>query len=164
MKPNVSMDRRTLLKTAAAAGAATAAGAIELKAPFVITARAEEAIKLGVLLPKSGPYTVQGENGRNGAHIAVDDFNGRVLDRPVQIVWLDEPNPQTTQQNMHKLVEEEKVVAVQGGISSGDVLAIMPIADRAKILLMATGPNATEITGKNCNRYTSASTCPTRSR
>jgi branched-chain amino acid transport system substrate-binding protein len=154
MKTNVSMDRRTLLKTAAAAGAATAAGALDLKAPSVMTARAEEAIKLGVLLPKSGPYTVQGENGHNGAQVAVDDFNGHVLDRPIQIVWLDEPNPQTTQQNMHKLVEEEKVVAVQGGISSGDVLAIMPIAERAKILLMATGPNATEITGKNCNRYT----------
>ena len=154
MKTNASMDRRTLLKTAAAAGAATAAGVLDLKAPFVMTARAEEAIKLGVLLPKSGPYTVQGENGHNGAQVAVDDFNGHVLDRPIQIVWLDEPNPQTTQQNMHKLVEEEKVVAVQGGISSGDVLAIMPIAERAKILLMATGPNATEITGKNCNRYT----------
>jgi ABC-type sugar transport system substrate-binding protein len=63
MKTNVSMDRRTLLKTAAAASAATAAGALDLKAPSVMTARAEEAIKLGVLLPKSGPYTVQGENG-----------------------------------------------------------------------------------------------------
>jgi len=26
------------------------------------------------LLPKSGPYTVQGENGHNGAQVAVDDF------------------------------------------------------------------------------------------
>jgi len=151
MKRNASMNRRTLLKAAAAA---SAVGALEFAMPFVITARAQEAIKLGVLLPKSGPYTVQGQNGHNGAQIAVDDFNGHVLDRPVQIVWLDEPNPQTSQQNMRKLLEEEKVVAVQGGISSGDVLAIMPIAERAKTLLIATGPNATEITGKNCNRYT----------
>ena len=86
MKTNVLMDRRTLLKTAAAAGAATAAGVLDLQAPFVMTARAEEAIKLGVLLPKSGPYTVQGENGHNGAQVAVDDFNGHVLDRPIQIV------------------------------------------------------------------------------
>ena len=148
------INRRTLLKSAAAAGAAGAAGGLELAAPFVVTARAQEAIKLGVLLPKSGPYTVQGQTGHNGAQIAVDDFNGHVLDRPIELVWLDEPNPQTSQQNMRKLVEEEKVVAVQGGISSGDVLAIMPIAQRAKTLLMATGPNATEITGKNCNRYT----------
>jgi branched-chain amino acid transport system substrate-binding protein len=151
MKIRDFISRRTLLKATATASAAYA---VEVAAPFVITARAQEAIKLGVLLPKSGPYAVQGENGHNGAEIAVADFGGHVIDRPVQIVWLDEPNPQTSQQNMRKLLEEEKVVAVQGGISSGDVLAIMPIAERAKTLLIATGPNATEITGKNCNRYT----------
>ncbi len=145
--PFAGISRRTLLQAGAAAGA------LQIAAPFVVTARAAEAIKLGVLLPKSGPYAVQGENGHNGAQIAIDDIGGHVLDRPVELIWLDEPNPQTTQQNMRKLLEEEKVAAVQGGISSGDVLAIMPIAERAKTLLMATGPNATEITGKNCNRY-----------
>ena len=119
-------------------------------------------IKIGVLLPKSGPYAIQGENGYNGAQIAVDDFGGQVLGRPIQIVWLDEPSPQVTQQNMRKLIEEEKVVAVQGGVSSGDVLAIMPLALRQKILLMATGPNATEITGKDCNRYTFRVDLPNR--
>jgi branched-chain amino acid transport system substrate-binding protein len=141
------VSRRTLL-----AGAAL--GITQIAAPFVITARAAEAIKIGLLLPKSGPYAIQGETGHNGAQIAVDDFGGHVLDRPVEIVWLDESSPQTSQQNMRKLLEEEKVVAVQGGVSSGDVLAIMPVAEQAKTLLMATGPNATEITGKNCNKYT----------
>jgi branched-chain amino acid transport system substrate-binding protein len=141
------ISRRTLL-----AGAAI--GATQIAAPFVITARAAESIKIGMLLPKSGPYAVQGETGHNGAQIAVDDFGGRVLDRPIEIVWLDESSPQSTQQNMRKLLEEEKVVAIQGGVSSGDVLAIMPVAEQAKTLLMATGPNATEITGKNCGKYT----------
>ena len=146
-EPKFGISRRTLL-----AGAAI--GATQIAAPFVITARAAEAIKIGLLLPKSGPYAVQGETGQNGAQIAVDDFGGHVLDRPIQIVWLDESSPQSTQQNMRKLIEEEKVVAIQGGVSSGDVLAIMPVAEQAKMLLMASGPNATEITGKNCNKYT----------
>jgi branched-chain amino acid transport system substrate-binding protein len=141
------ISRRTLL-----AGAAI--GATQIAAPFVITARAAESIKIGMLLPKSGTYAIQGETGHNGSLIAVDDFGGHVLDRPIEIVWLDESSPQSTQQNMRKLLEEEKVVAIQGGVSSGDVLAIMPVAEQAKTLLMATGPNATEITGKNCNKYT----------
>ncbi|MCA6112227.1 ABC transporter substrate-binding protein [Bradyrhizobium cenepequi] len=141
------ISRRTLL-----AGATF--GAAQIASPFVITARAAESIKIGLLLPKSGTYAVQGEIGQHGAQIAIDDFGGKVLDRPIQLVWLDESTPQATQQNMRKLLEEEKVVAVQGGVSSGDVLAIMPVAERAKTLLMATGPNATEITGKNCSKYT----------
>jgi branched-chain amino acid transport system substrate-binding protein len=142
------IGRRTLLKAGVVAGAA------QFAAPFIITARAAEPIKIGILLPKAGAYAVQGETGHNGAVIAVNDFGGHVLDRPIELVWLDESNPQATQQNMRKLVEEQKVVAVQGGVSSGDILAVMPLAEQSKTLLMATGPNATEITGKNCNRYT----------
>jgi branched-chain amino acid transport system substrate-binding protein len=84
----------------------------------------------------------------------VADAKSEVLGRPIQLVWLDENGPQTTQQNMLRLIQQEKVVAVQGGISSGDVLAIMPVAEREKMLLMATGPNASEITGEKCGRYT----------
>jgi len=150
------LSRRTFIKAGAALGAATAIG------PYVIQARGETPIKVGVLLPKSGPYAVQGENGYNGAQIAVQDFGGHVLDRPIELVWLDESGPQKSQQNMRKLVEEEKVVAVQGGVSSGDVLALMPIAERAKTLFIATGPNATEITGKDCARYTFRVDLPNR--
>ena len=46
-----SISRRTLL-TGAAIGATQI-----VAAPFIITARAEEAIKIGVLLPKSDPRT-----------------------------------------------------------------------------------------------------------
>jgi len=107
-------------------------GVTQIAAPFVITAHAAEAIKIGLLLPKSGPYAVQVKPATMARKIAVDDFGGHVLDRPVEIIWLDESSPQTTQQNMRKLLEEEKVVAVQGGVSSGDVLAIMPVAEQAK--------------------------------
>ncbi len=55
-EPQFKISRRTLL-----AGAAI--GATQIAAPFVITARAAEAIKIGLLLPKSGPYAVQGETG-----------------------------------------------------------------------------------------------------
>jgi len=145
------LTRRRILQAGAAAGLLTGAAGI---GPLIRTSRADEPIKIGLLLPKSGPYAIQGEQGHNGATLAVEDAGGEVLGRPVQLVWLDENGPQATQQNMRKLVQEQQVAAVQGGISSGDVLAIMPVAEREKILLMASGPNATQITGKNCNRYT----------
>lgn len=143
------LSRRSVLKAGAAGLITGVAGAV----PFARTALAADPIKIGVLLSKSGTYAVQGEQGYNGAAIAATDV-GEVLGRPVQLVWLDENGPQTTQQNMMRLIQQEKVVAVQGGISSGDILAIMPVAEREKILLMATGPNATEITGAKCSRYT----------
>jgi branched-chain amino acid transport system substrate-binding protein len=142
------LPRRTLLKASVAAGLAP------LAMPFIGNAEAAAPLKVGILLPKAGPYAVQGEFGHNGAEIAVADAGGHINGRLVELVWLDESTPQGTSQNMRKLIEENKVVAVQGGVNSGDVLAAMPVAERAKTLFMATGPNATEITGKNCNRYT----------
>jgi len=144
------ISRRGLFKAGAAGLVTGVAGAV----PFARYALAAEPIKIGVLLSKSGTYAVQGEQGYNGATIAVSDAKSEVLGRPIQLVWLDENGPQTTQQNMLRLIQQEKVVAVQGGISSGDILAIMPVAEREKTLLMATGPNATEITGEKCGRYT----------
>ncbi len=117
-------------------------------------AQSKGPIKIGVLLPKSGTYTVQGENGHNGDMLAVDDFGGKVLGRPIEVIWEDEATPQQSVQNLRKMIEVDKVVAVDGIISSGDALAMMPVALQNKILLMASGPNATEITGANCNRYT----------
>ncbi|WP_293605307.1 ABC transporter substrate-binding protein [Polaromonas sp. UBA4122] len=144
------ISRRNLVKAGASGLVTGVAGAI----PFARSALAAEPIKIGVLLPKSGTYAVQGEQGYNGAVIAVEDAKSQVLGRHIELVWLDENSPQGTQQNMERLIKQEKAVAVQGGISSGDILAIMPVAEREKRLLMASGPNASEITGANCGRYT----------
>ena len=118
-----------------------------------LAANAAEPIKIGLLMPKSGTYAVQGAQGQQGAMLAVKDFGGEVNGRPIKIIWYDENGPQTTQQNMHKLIEQDHVVGVTGGISSGDMLAVMPIAERSKTPLIVTGANATQITGKNCNAY-----------
>ena len=102
-------------------------------------AQANAPIKIGILLPKSGTYTVQGENGHNGDMLAVEDFGGKVLGRPIQLIWEDESTPQATVQSLRKMIEVDKVIAVDGFISSGNTLAAMPVAEQNKILLMASG-------------------------
>ena len=146
--PASGVSRRALLKLGAAAGLAP------LAMPAIANAQAGAPLKIGILLPKAGTYAVQGGIGHNGATIAIADAGGHVNGRPVELVWLDESSPQSTVQNVRKLIEEDKVVAVSGGINSGDVLAAMPVVERARTLFMATGPNASEITGKSCNRFT----------
>jgi branched-chain amino acid transport system substrate-binding protein len=84
----------------------------------------------------------------------VEQADKKVLGRPIELVWLDEPNPQVSQQNMQKLIDENKVVAVVGGNYSSSALAMMSVANRSKVPLILTGAAASEITGKNCSRYT----------
>jgi branched-chain amino acid transport system substrate-binding protein len=75
------------------------------------------------------------------------------------VLWYDEPNPQTAQQNMQKLIDEDKVAAVIGGGSGATALALSALAKRAKLPLITTS-GATTLTGKDCNRYTFRSNAP----
>jgi branched-chain amino acid transport system substrate-binding protein len=111
-------------------------------------------VRIGLVYSKQGPGSAIGEYLQRGSALAVAQAGGKVLGRPVELVWLDEANPQVSQQNMQKLINEDKVVAVVGGNYSSSALAMMSVADREKIPLILTGAAASEITGKNCNRYT----------
>lgn len=117
-------------------------------------AQGTDPVRIGLIYSKQGPGASIGQFLERGSEIALEQAGGKVLGRPVELVWLDEPNPQVSQQNMQKLVDENKVVAVVGGNYSSSALAMMSVANRAKIPLILPGAAASEITGKDCSRYT----------
>src|SRR6218665_1906885 len=139
------LERRTLLKASA--------GAV-LAAPFFIPkATAQQTVKIGVVLAKQGPFAQQGTNMARGIQIAFDAAARQVLGRPAELVWLDEPNPQVAVQNITKLIEENKVMAVLGGSSSAPTLAMAAAALQRRVPLLSVNGAAREITGKDCNPF-----------
>lgn len=142
-----STTRRTLL-----AGAGGLAGAA-LLLPSIVRAQSSEPIKIGVVMPKQGTFAEMGEGAANGISVALELGGSKILGRPAQTIWLDDPNPQTAQQNMQKLIDEEKVTAVIGGLSGATSLALAALAKRTKTPFITTS-GATTLTGKDCNRYT----------
>lgn len=111
-------------------------------------------IKVGVVSAKQGVFAEPGTAAANGARLALEQAGGKALGRPVELLWYDEPNPQAAQQNMSKLIDEDKVAIVVGGSNSASALAMASVAKRAKVPLIVTAGAAREITGKECNRYT----------
>jgi branched-chain amino acid transport system substrate-binding protein len=143
MKSSLILPRRAALLGAVAA---------PLAAPHV--ARAVEPIKIGVLLAKTGQIAAQTEYLANGTFLAMELRNNTVMGQPAELIWLDEPTPQAATQNMQKLVQENKVCAVLGGALSSNALAEEATAAQLKIPFVCDNGAATEITGKNCNRFT----------
>ena len=151
-KPGLIATRRTaLLGAAALAGTAAAS---RLGMPYIANAAAAEPIKIGLILAKTGQIVDQAEYLANGTFLALEQAGNKVLDRPVEIIWLDEPSPQVAQQNAQKLIEENKVTALIGGALSSNCLAISSVAKRMKVPYVANNAAAREITGKDCSRYT----------
>lgn len=154
---HIAHTRRQVLAgaaRAATAGAAVTLGAPLLGAPFIIAARGETPVKLGLVFAKQGTWTEQGEQLVDGAKLALEQAGSQVLGRPVQVIWYDEPSPQSAQENLQKLVEQENVVAVVGGTNSGTSLAMSAAARRLSIPYITPNAAAREITGKLCNRFT----------
>ena len=146
-----SPTRRALV-----AGAAGLAGTAVLP---VARAQTGEPIKIGVVLPKQGTFAELGEGAANAVAVTLEQGGSKILGRPVRLIWLDDPNPQSAQQNMQKLIDEEKVAAVIGGASGATALALAALAKRAKMPFI-TLSGAAALTGKDCNRYTFRSNAP----
>jgi len=140
--------RRTLL------AAASLAAAAPLARPFIANAAAAEPIKIGLLLAKTGDIAAQTEYLANGTYLALEERGNKIMGQPAELVWLDEPSPQGSQQNMQRLVQENKVVAILGGSLSSNALAEQATAAQLKIPFVCNNAAATAITGANCNRYT----------
>ena len=134
-------------------GVLAGAAALATIPPFGRVASAQSVIKIGVSLPKQGPQTEQGSFIAGGIQIALDQAGGKLLGQTCQTVWYDEPNAQVAQQNMQKLIDEEKVVGVIGGGNSATALALGAVAKRARVPLVIVNAAARELTGKSCNRY-----------
>ncbi|MFO1116032.1 MAG: ABC transporter substrate-binding protein [Beijerinckiaceae bacterium] len=129
------------------------AGAVALAASGAI-AQDNSPVRIGLIYSKQGPGASIGQFLQRGSELAAQQAGMKVLGRPIELIWLDENGPEGSQQNMQRLIDENKVVAVVGGNYSNSALAMMSVANRAKIPLILPGAAAREITGKDCSRYT----------
>src|SRR6516164_793313 len=80
-----------------------------------LTARAAEPIKIGMVVPLTGPIADAGRYGMQGAKLAVDEINaaGGVLGRPLELIIEDDQtqNPNTVLA-FTKLADNKDVVAL----------------------------------------------------
>ncbi len=80
-----AVARRTLIK------ATTALGAIQLASPFVIRARGETPVKIGMVDPLTGILSALAQSEVEGAKYAVAEVNKKngILGRPVELLVED---------------------------------------------------------------------------
>jgi branched-chain amino acid transport system substrate-binding protein len=144
---SMKLDRRTVIKTAVAAGVA------QIASPFVITARAADAIKIGMVDPLTGAYAAVANNEVIGAKFAVEQINakGGVLGRPLELLVEDSANDVGTGvQKTRKLIERDQVSLIIGDVNSGVAQAMAQVTAEKKILHVVSGGHTDGITGKDC--------------
>ncbi|TMB34592.1 MAG: ABC transporter substrate-binding protein [Deltaproteobacteria bacterium] len=143
-----AMTRRTVIKAAAAAGAA-------LLAPPIIKARGEEPIKIGLDNPLTGTYAALGKNELVGAQLAIEQINakGGILGRQVQLLVEDSTSGEagTAVQKARKLIERDQVNFLVGNVNSALALAMAGVSNEKGVLHIVPGGHTDGITGSSCH-------------
>ncbi|MBU3201305.1 ABC transporter substrate-binding protein [Clostridium estertheticum] len=111
-------------------------------------------IKIGVVLPLTGPNSSFGKSGQNGIKLLEDQLNkdGGINGRKIKFIYEDdEGKPDTATTVGTKLISSDNVVAIVGPLTSGSAIALGPIATQSKIPMITgsgTNPDVTKKGGE----------------
>ena len=134
----------------------SALGAAPLAAPGLLKAQSPaNPVKLGIISDMGGPFRDQGGPGNKvAADLAVEDFGGSVLGRPIQILQADcQNNPDVATTVVREWIDRGGIDAVADGGPSSAALGVQRITAEKKRPYLIVGPASTEFTGKQCSPY-----------
>lgn len=127
-----------------------------LAMPAIIRAQStSKPVKIGLLSDMGGPYRdVGGPGNRVATEMAIEDFGGSVLDRPIQILQADDQNkPDISTSIARQWIDDQGVDVLADGAASSAGLAIQQVCREKKRIYLITGPATSDMTGKQCSPY-----------
>src|SRR5215831_3863923 len=177
-KPVILKDtkrtRRSVLKAGGALVAATALprfGRAATNYPAIGTYPAGSsgsAVTIGIAVPRTGTYAVQGEDELKGWQLAVEHINSGndlikkispktskgVLGKELKLGVADSAaKPNEAVQAQQRFITENKAMLITGSTSSAVAVALNKLAQREKVLYVTGISGSNDTTGKDCVRY-----------
>ena len=123
---------------------------------------------IGITVPRTGTYAVQGEDELKGYQLAVEHLNSGdplikkispkttkgVLGKEVKYGVADSAaKPNTAIQEQTKFINDNKAVLITGSTSSAVAVALNHFAQQQKVLYVTGISGSNDTTGKDCVRY-----------
>lgn len=116
---------------------------------FIWQSRTEQNIvKVGAILALSGDAAKYGEASRNSIALETEEINkkGGIKGKKLKIIYEDSQGyPEKSVSSFRKLVEIDNVKFILGPLSSPEVLAIAPLAEKKKIIILSPSASAQQI-------------------
>lgn len=111
-------------------------------------------VKIGVLADMSGVYAdIGGQGSVEAVKMAIEDFGGKVLGKPIEVVSADGQNKPDIATNIARQWYDSGVDIITDVPSSGMALAVMQLAKEKKKIAQITSAGSSDITGKSCTAY-----------
>jgi len=119
-------------------------------------AQAQEKVKIGFVTDMSSLYAdVEGKNGALAIQMAIDDFGGKVLGQPIELLTADHQNKaDIAASKAREWIDTNGVTMVFGGTNSGTALATAKVAQEKKRVYFNNGAATSALTNEQCSPYT----------
>jgi branched-chain amino acid transport system substrate-binding protein len=125
-------------------------GLVMILALLVGQAAAQDAWRIGTILPLTGPQAKNGIKNFDGIKIATDMINetGGVLGKKVVLVSADASEPQAAASEANRLITNEKLTVIVGTQSSSLAMAATVVAEQNKVFYLENEGVSSQITGR----------------
>lgn len=135
---------------------------------FAAAAQAQvsnDVVKIGVLTDLSGAYSdLAGPGSVLAVKMAVEDFGGKVLGKPIEVVSADHQNKGDIAANKaREWFDRDNVDMIIDLVSSSTALAVMKVAKEKNKVSIVSGAASTKITNEDCTDTNVHYTYDTRS-
>jgi branched-chain amino acid transport system substrate-binding protein len=117
--------------------------------PAVLMGCGPRVVELGAVLPLTGSYSAYGQSLRRGILLAVDEVNreGGVEGRRLDVEIRDSASdPQRALEEFRSLITVRRIPATIGGGTSGETLAMAPLANQFQRILLSPSASSPRIT------------------
>jgi ABC-type branched-subunit amino acid transport system substrate-binding protein len=127
-----------------------------------------DSVFIGISVPRTGTYAVQGEDELKGYQLAIEHINEGhplikaispktkkgVLGKQLKYGVADSAaKPNDAVQAQQRFISENKAIMITGGTSSAVAVALNKLAQREKVLFVCGISGSNDTTGKDCVRY-----------
>jgi branched-chain amino acid transport system substrate-binding protein len=127
-----------------------------------------DSVFIGISVPRTGTYAVQGEDELKGYQLAIEHINQGhplikaispkttkgVLGKQLKYGVADSAaKPNEAVQAQQRFITENKAIMITGGTSSAVAVALNKLAEREKVLFVCGISGSNDTTGKDCVRY-----------
>ena len=119
-------------------------------------AHAQDKVKIGFITDMSSLYAdVEGKNGAVAIQMAIDDFGGKVLGMPIELLTADHQNKaDIAASKAREWIDTQGLTMLFGGTNSGTALASAKVAAEKKRVYINNGAASSALTNDQCTPYT----------
>jgi branched-chain amino acid transport system substrate-binding protein len=117
-------------------------------------AAAQEDLRIGLIAPMTGPFAQVGADMTNGFKMYLDEVNSNFAGAKVNLIIEDsQGKPDTAVTKAKKLILEDHVQLLVGGVLAPEGYALAPVSTAEKTVYIASVPAADDLTQRQLGNY-----------